>query len=207
MINPVYNLPELNFVGGESQILMFNLLTASGTSFDADGCEIGFAVVNYANKNGMPILSKTATKLDDKDGYSSIARIELTPADTVYMFGRYVYQITVYDIDGKTEIPGQGIINIIRNIHPDFITGDFVDTLPDEDRETIKQIKLKVEALENNKADNIIYDKETQNIHLIAGSKYIGDPIDVGMIFDTSSLLGYEEESTPLIYEEDGNAD
>lgn len=122
MINPIYNLPDISFIGGESQTFLFNLLTIAGNSFNAENCEVGFALVNYANKNGMPILTKTASIIEGENGIMSIASVELLPEDTIYLYGRYVYQLTICDLYDKTEIPGQGIIDITRNIHPEFIT-------------------------------------------------------------------------------------
>ena len=52
----------------------------------------------------------------------NIAVVDIQPADTVDLYGRFVYQITISDVEGVTEIPGQGIIDIARNIHPEFIT-------------------------------------------------------------------------------------
>ena len=123
MINPIYNLPELNFVGGESQTFLFNLLTASGASFDASSCDVAFAVVSYANKTGNPLFSKKVTVSEGDGGVLNLASVELLPLDTVSLYGRYVYQLTITDIDGNTEIPGQGIMNITRNIHHGAITG------------------------------------------------------------------------------------
>ena len=121
MVNSIYTLPELSFIGGESQTLLFNLLTLSGTDFDASGCNVGFAVIHYANKNGLPILTKEVEIVEGKNGVMNIAQVDIEPEDTIGLYGRYVYQITVVDYYGVTEIPGQGIINITRNIHPDFI--------------------------------------------------------------------------------------
>ena len=122
MIHTNYTLPEISFVGGEYQNLVFNLLTTSGTDFDAGECKVGFAVIHYANKNGIPILTKDAEIRCGKNGVMSIAVIDIQPNDTVDLYGRFVYQITICDADGATEIPGQGIIDITRNIHPEFIT-------------------------------------------------------------------------------------
>lgn len=125
MINPIYNLPEINFIGGESQTFVFNLYTPLGKPFDANGCTIGFAIINYVNKNGVPILVKEAPDVEVQLGESGVPNIlivNLLPEDTVYFQGRYVYQITIVDPYGETEVPGQGIINIVRNIHQSFIT-------------------------------------------------------------------------------------
>ena len=122
MVNSIYTLPEMSFIGGESQVLLFNLLTISGTDFDAENCTVGFAVIHYANKNGVPIFTKDVEIKMGKNNIMNIAQVDILPEDTIGLYGRYVYQITVRDYDGVTEIPGQGIINITRNIHPDFIS-------------------------------------------------------------------------------------
>lgn len=77
MINPIYTLPDMSFVGGESQTFLFNLLTSAGKSFNASDCTVAFAIVNYANKNGTPILIKYADIIMGEEGLMSIASEEL----------------------------------------------------------------------------------------------------------------------------------
>lgn len=122
MIHAIYTLPEISFVGGESQTLLFNLLTLSGNDYDASECKVGFAVIHYTNKNGVPILTKDAEIKIGNNGIMNIAIVDLLPEDTIDLYGRFVYQITISDPAGFTEIPGQGLIDITRNIHPEFIT-------------------------------------------------------------------------------------
>ena len=122
MIHANYTLPEIDFIGGESQDLFFNLLTISGNEFDASNCSVGFAIIHYANKNGVPILTKDVKILPSTSGVMNTAHVELLPSDTIDLYGRVVYQITISDSVGNTEIPGQGIIDITRNIHPAFIS-------------------------------------------------------------------------------------
>lgn len=122
MIHAIYTLPEISFVGGESQTLLFNLLTLSGNDYDASECQVGFAVIHYTNKNGVPILTKDAEIKMGNNGVMNIAIVDLLPSDTIDLYGRFVYQITISDPAGFTEIPGQGLIDITRNIHPEFIT-------------------------------------------------------------------------------------
>ena len=121
MIHSIYTLPEISFVGGESQSLFFNLRTREGNEFDATECTVDFAMIHYTNKNGMPIFTKQADIKPGNSGVLSIAVVDILPEDTIDLYGRYVYQITISDFAGQTEIPGQGLIDITRNIHPDFI--------------------------------------------------------------------------------------
>jgi len=125
MINPIYNLPEINFIGGESQTFLFHLYTVMGTPFDANGCTLAFSIINYVNKTGFPILVKEGEDIPiqiGKGGIPNIAVVTLTPEDTVHFHGRYVYQISIMNSYDETEIPGQGIMDITRNIHQSFIT-------------------------------------------------------------------------------------
>lgn len=122
MINPVYNLPQLRFVGGETQSFLFNLRTPGGSTFNAVGCSAAIALINYTNKTGLPVLVKSMSLREDEEGYYSSAYVELSPSETVNLQGRYIYQISIRDSAGETEIPGQGLMDITRNIHPGFIT-------------------------------------------------------------------------------------
>ena len=121
MLNPVYSLPELNFVGGGSQEFHFHLLTAGGTPFDATGCDVAFAIVPYVNKCATALLTKPATVSIGAEGVMNLATVHLESRDTAWMHGRYVYQLSVRDKDEEVEIPGQGILNIACNIHQSFI--------------------------------------------------------------------------------------
>ena len=121
MVNPVYNLPKISFVGGETEDMDFRLLTYSGQEFDANGCDISFAIINYQNKNGNPVVEKTPTLKIGPEGLMSVAEVILEPQDTANLYGRYVYQLTVRDPNGIVDIPGQGIIDITRNINRNFI--------------------------------------------------------------------------------------
>jgi len=117
----IYVLPEIDFVGGETQELRFNLVNENGEAFDADGATVDFSICNYSNKVGEPILSYTPTLLADSHGVVSIVRVKIPKADTARLAGKFIYQITIVDLIGDSEIPKQGIMNITRNIHQDFV--------------------------------------------------------------------------------------
>ena len=123
MINPIYNLPEIQFVGGESQILLFNLVSNAGRAFDAKGCKISLALIPFINKRGNPVVIKEAELIEGARGMYNIARFELKPNDTVHLVGEYIYQITIINEDNISEIPSQGIMHIVKNIHTNYITG------------------------------------------------------------------------------------
>ena len=47
---------------------------------------------------------------------SRSAHQALLPQETVNLYGKYIYQITIQDMSGETEIPSQGILGITNNI-------------------------------------------------------------------------------------------
>lgn len=122
MVNAVYTLPPISFVGGESQKLRFNFTTVSGNPFDAYGCTAVLAVLQYNNKGGTPIITKDIDIQFNTSDVLSIGIAELLPEDTVNLHGRYIYQITVRAADGTVEIPGQGLMDIISNIYPSYLS-------------------------------------------------------------------------------------
>lgn len=124
MLNKMYSLPELCFVGGSSEDLQFNLFCneAAPEPFSIFGGEANFSIVNFLNKNSTPLVSKKMDiSMNDEETHYNVLRVSLEPADTVDLFGKFVYQITIRDIDGNVDIPHQGIISIHNNIDKVFV--------------------------------------------------------------------------------------
>lgn len=123
MRNDIYTLPEIVFVAGQSKTLRWRLFTETKTPFNAGGCTGNFAIVDYSDKNGDPLVSKPLSFVigDDETGAKNIAVAELLTSDTLGLNGKYIYQITIKDIDGESEIPNQGILLISKNINESFL--------------------------------------------------------------------------------------
>ncbi len=117
----IYTLPEISFVGGATQELIFRLKKQDGDPFDATGAGCDFSICNYSNKIGTPILSYEATVTADEGGVSSILVVDIPKEDTAELVGKFIYQITIVDVDGTSEIPNQGIMNITKNIHQEYV--------------------------------------------------------------------------------------
>lgn len=121
--NP-YTLPDIDFVGGETQSLSFNVyFREGGVAFDMSGCTANFSVVNYNNKTGTPRINKAMSVASGTSAVQNVLQVTLDPADTVDLAGKFIYQITIKDAGGVVEIPKQGIMNIINNINKAYATG------------------------------------------------------------------------------------
>ena len=125
-----YTLPAIDFVGGSSQDLIFHVyFYTTKNPFDLSDCTANFSIVEFTNRTGKVVLSKTMTIDSDGavysgDTYRNILRVALTPADTVNLSGKYIYQISIKETStGKTEVPNQGTMYITNNINKDYITG------------------------------------------------------------------------------------
>lgn len=117
-----YVLPTIDFVGGSTQDLLFNVLFCSNKRpFSLEGCVGNFAIVNFLNRTGAPIVSKTMSISIGADGMDNKLLVTLDPEDTVDLAGKYIYQITIKDADGDVEIPKQGIMYITNNINKSYI--------------------------------------------------------------------------------------
>ena len=121
-MNP-YTLPTIDFVGGESQELLFNVYFYKGRKpFSMTGCTSNFSIVDFRNKAGTPLLTKTMNVLENADGSSfNVLSVDLTPSETYELSGKYIYQITIRDVNGNVEIPKQGLMYITNNINKGFI--------------------------------------------------------------------------------------
>lgn len=121
-INP-YTLPTIEFVGGETQELMFHVYFYRGKRpFGLIGHAGNFSIVDFRNKTGAPILTKNMTVLEDPDTATcNILSVDLSPLETYELSGKYIYQITIVDVNGNVEIPKQGLMYITNNINKSFI--------------------------------------------------------------------------------------
>lgn len=124
MLNKIYSLPEMHFVGGASEDFQFDLYRDEGRQKPLSllGGSAHFAIVNFANKNGAPLVTKTMEIcLNEAETYHNVVRVSLDPDDTIDLAGKFVYQITLRDADGNIDIPHQGVITIHNNIDKAFI--------------------------------------------------------------------------------------
>ena len=121
MQTTVYTLPEISFVGGETQEFNFHLKNHAGDPFDASGASVNFAICNYSNKTGSPLLSYEPTLLAGENGVASVVVLAIPKEDTAMLAGKFIYQITIVDVSGNSEIPNQGIMNIAKNINQEYV--------------------------------------------------------------------------------------
>lgn len=123
MRHDIYTLPEVVFVSGQSLTLRWRLWTVNKVPFNVDGCVGDFSVVDYSDKTGDPLITKSLTFSvgDDDTGAKNVASVDLLPKETLGLYGKYIYQITIKDIDGEAEIPNQGILLITHNINESFL--------------------------------------------------------------------------------------
>lgn len=119
----LYPLPTIHFVGGETQEIAFDAyFHADNHPFGLDGCEAEFAIVSYTNKTGEPIFRKSMEVTSiQPGGIKNVLYLKLLPEDTFQLNGKYIYQISLRDVDGDVEIPRQGIIYAQNNIDRVFI--------------------------------------------------------------------------------------
>lgn len=118
-----YTLPRIDFVGGETQNLMFHVyFHRNRRPFSMTGCTANFSIVSFMNKMGTPILSKSMNAIFNDEGtIENVLTVTLEPQETVNLYGKYIYQIQIKDIDGVVEIPKQGLLYITNNINKGFI--------------------------------------------------------------------------------------
>lgn len=117
-----YTLPTIDFVGGETQELLFHVYCHDRKCpFYLTGCAADFAIVSFTNKTGAPIVIKEMEYGSEEDAASNVLRVVLEPNETYQLCGKYIYQIQIRDIEGNVEIPKQGILYITNNINKSFI--------------------------------------------------------------------------------------
>lgn len=121
VIGDIFNLPQINMTAGETQTVIFNLLTPEGKPFDgADTCEANFALVEYHNRLSDPLINKNIEITYDVDGYDNVAIVKFDINDTLNLAGKYVYQLSLKSSSGDYDVVGHGFLYLVRNICPSF---------------------------------------------------------------------------------------
>ena len=120
-----YTLPEISFIGGSTQEFIFHAYDESKEAFSLTSCTANLAIINYVNKGGEPLISKDMSITADDESASDVVynvlKVTLLPSETVDLCGKYIYQITIKDVEDNTE-PKQGIMYIGNNINKGYVT-------------------------------------------------------------------------------------
>lgn len=117
-----YTLPQVEFVGGSTQDFAFRCRHyATGSPMDMSGCQAEFSIIEYLDKHGDPLWSSHMT-VRELNGICDELFISIPPEVTVDLWGKYIYQISIRDVDGVVEIPKQGIFYITNNIQKNFVS-------------------------------------------------------------------------------------
>lgn len=112
-----YNLPSIRVFAGETETLIFNLLTETGAHFDTlDTCEAFFTVTQYHNKSGDAVVNKTIEITYDEDGHDNVVIVNFNIEDTKGLRGKYIYQLAIKSANDDYDVVGQGFLYINRNI-------------------------------------------------------------------------------------------
>ncbi len=123
-IPDLYTLPDIDFVGGSTQELLFRCyFYLNRRPFDLTGCTASFALIDYVNRNGQPLITKSMSIRKEKvngEVLNYILTVTLEPSDTLKLVGKYIYQISIREPSGNIEIPNQGLIHIANNIYKSF---------------------------------------------------------------------------------------
>ena len=71
-----YSLPTIDFVGGSTQELVFHTFFSQNKKpFDLSSCTASFAVINFINKNGSPLISKMMEVGKSEDGDGTVTNV------------------------------------------------------------------------------------------------------------------------------------
>lgn len=124
----------------------------------------------------------------------------------------YQYRLKVAsaltDVPGKIEL----WLSVIDDRDDLVLKSDsiFVEVLPSkditkylssDDRNQLDKLSAKITRLEQNKADNIIYNEDEKYLQLTANGTPIGDRVDTGAIADDGNIIDFDKspsDDTPV---------
>ena len=106
----LFTLPELSFIGGTDKVLTFTAYDDAGALLNLTGATVQWTVCPFGIYN-YPVIVK-----DGVIATVNTFTVSLLAADTQYLAGKYIQQVTINDFSGNTFRPGQGTIIILPAI-------------------------------------------------------------------------------------------
>lgn len=116
-----YQLPEYTIIAGETQNITILLFNQDDMQLDADGMVARLAISDFVNRGDNPLVIKNCTVVIPPVSDVSSLYCHLSPSDTLSLRGKYIYQVTVRDVEGVTTIL-RGIMNIIGNVDQNAVS-------------------------------------------------------------------------------------
>lgn len=114
--NPPFRLADINIIGGDYQEILFHIYDEdNGVMMDIENLELNFALIDYKNRYGTPIISRPCSAAPNDD---TAFLVVLEPDDTKDLADKYIYQVTVKAPNDKQK-SFQGLVTIDKNIDPD----------------------------------------------------------------------------------------
>ena len=121
LCNPPFRLADINIVGGDYQEILFHIYDEdNGGIMDIENLELSFALIDYHNRYGTPIISRPCSAAPNDD---TAFLITLEPDDTKDLADKYIYQVTLKAPNNKQK-SFQGLIKIDKNIDPNAFAAD-----------------------------------------------------------------------------------
>jgi hypothetical protein len=111
MSENIYNLTELNMIGGSYQVLEFTVYDENNQPINLNGATCTWYLRSYGNYAESAVLVKSGSVTG-----TNTFEVVLSSSDTINLYGKYVQQPVVQDYSGKTFRPAQGIIMISKAI-------------------------------------------------------------------------------------------
>ena len=131
--NITFELPTIRMIAGATEQWIFNLYTPQGHLFDAQECSAACAIMPFgASKSNSSAVARGISECRivegeaTEPGVKSALRVNFHPEDTLDLWGKFTYQITILSGKrtrwGQVDIPLHGILYIGKNIEPSPIT-------------------------------------------------------------------------------------
>lgn len=157
----------------------------------------GEMILRYIGPDGIgrsEPLAYLPEKYKDYLQFSTVINTKLTSNE-----GEIILWLAVVDGDKQVVLKsGEAIVEIQPS-------QDITMYLPDEDIDQLDSLVIRMDRLENTKADNIMFDRQTSTIQLLSNGVPVGDRIMISVDVDVCvSDVTLNENNELLIHFEDG---
>lgn len=117
------DLPAYHMTAGSTKSFYIPIFNPSGKRIDATGMTARFSISDYVNYNCTPFVTKNCSVVTQQSDPVAALFVELDAADTIDLYGKFIYQVTAKSADGDIG-PMRGILTISPNYDKEAVLSE-----------------------------------------------------------------------------------
>lgn len=109
---------DFSMIGGDTEKITFEAVTEYANVADTSGCTATFSICKYDER-----YEDAAIQITDVSIAGGTVLVNFAPEETIDLYGKYIWQLSIYNAELNKLASAQGNVIILRNIDKTIVGG------------------------------------------------------------------------------------